>query len=529
MRIFGLPSADLISVFSPVKNADYATGASSNQTSCPTGKYAGCMTAPCYHTGKKDSAGNELVQCKCPVFDGPFELGQAGVPCDPNALTPPSADATAAGAQSVPPTYVWSAAHNPIVNHGPIDPPPTGCLPDMAGDKGCPLYSSTTTYPISAGSPLCRDVCKSYRTGIRLPGIQVGYTCAATLCTTVGIGQSTPPPPNPLGKATLLKKACGGLAEQSGLRAILAVEQLDQCSCCASQVCGCATPDANTQAEIAQLNAQQQTLEITPQCEINGTLCGASQLPALEAAVLPGSASVQVGNPATAFATITNAGPGNASTCSITPATTIPANFVFQTTNPATNALTGTPNTPVDIAQGASQSFVIAFTPSAAFPPTVVQLTFACANAGPAPQIVGVDTLNLSASTTPVPNIVALVASSDPGYVDIPGATGTGVFVIATVNLGSASQITASANTGTANLPVTLLVCQTDPTNGNCLASPQINVTTNIAAAATPTFGIFVTGSAAVADSPGVNRIFVTFTDSGGVLRGETSVAVRTQ
>jgi hypothetical protein len=32
-----------------------------------------------------------------------------------------------------------------------------------------------------------------------------------------------------------------------------------------------------------------------------------------------------------------------------------------------------------------------------------------------------------------------------------------------------------------------------------------------------------------VANSPGVNRVFVTFTDSGGVLRGETSVAVRTQ
>jgi hypothetical protein len=28
---------------------------------------------------------------------------------------------------------------------------------------------------------------------------------------------------------------------------------------------------------------------------------------------------------------------------------------------------------------------------------------------------------------------------------------------------------------------------------------------------------------------PGVNRVFVTFTDSAGTLRGETSVAVRTQ
>jgi hypothetical protein len=34
---------------------------------------------------------------------------------------------------------------------------------------------------------------------------------------------------------------------------------------------------------------------------------------------------------------------------------------------------------------------------------------------------------------------------------------------------------------------------------------------------------------ASLADMPGVNRAFVLFTDAGGVLRGETSVAVRTQ
>jgi hypothetical protein len=100
------------------------------------------------------------------------------------------------------------------------------------------------------------------------------------LCTTLGSGQNAPPPANPPGKANLLKNACGGLAEQSGLRAILALEQIDQCSCCASQVCGCATAgidiDAETQAEIARLNAQQEQLEITPQCQINGTLCGAT-------------------------------------------------------------------------------------------------------------------------------------------------------------------------------------------------------------------------------------------------------------
>jgi streptogramin lyase len=250
----------------------------------------------------------------------------------------------------------------------------------------------------------------------------------------------------------------------------------------------------------------------------------------LVAAVLPLSRSAEVGGtPPTAFATIINAGPSAATACTIAPATTIPASFLFQTTNPMTNALTGTVNTPANIASGAAQSFVIAFNPSAAFAPTNIAFTFACANASPATSLLGVNTLNLSASTTPVPDIVALAASGDPGFVDIPGATGTGVFAVATVNLGTAAQITASANTGTANLPVSLTICQTDPNSGICLATPSANVTTSIAANATPTFGIFATGSATVANLPGVNRVFVTFADGNGVLRGETSVAVRTQ
>jgi hypothetical protein len=258
--------------------------------------------------------------------------------------------------------------------------------------------------------------------------------------------------------------------------------------------------------------------------------CTPSSNLTLVAAVLPTSRSVEIGATPTAFATIINAGPTDATTCTIAPATSIPASFLFQTTDPTTNALTGTPNTPVNIAAGQAGTFVVAFTPTAALNPTNVAFTFTCANApSPVATITGVNTLNLSASSSPVPDIVALAASADPGYVDIPRATGTGDFAVATVNLGSASQITAAANTGTANLPVSLLVCETDPTNGNCLARPQTNVTTNIAANATPTFGIFVTGSAPVPDLPGVNRVFVTFTDAGGVLRGETSVAVRTR
>jgi hypothetical protein len=250
----------------------------------------------------------------------------------------------------------------------------------------------------------------------------------------------------------------------------------------------------------------------------------------LVAAVLPLSRSVEVGATPTAFATIINAGPDNASACTIAPATSIPASFLFQTTNPSTNAVTGSPNTPVNISAGQPQSFVIAFAPTAAFPPTNVAFTFTCANApSPAASTIGIDTLNLSASTTPVPDVIALAASGDPGYVDIPGTAGIGDFAVATVNLGVDATITAAANTGTATLPVTLTICQTNSSTGACMASPTPTVTTDIPPNATPTFGIFVAGSGTVSNSPGVNRIFVTFTDAGGVLRGETSVAVRTQ
>jgi hypothetical protein len=129
----------------------------------------------------------------------------------------------------------------------------------------------------------------------------------------------------------------------------------------------------------------------------------------------------------------------------------------------------------------------------------------------------------------PAPAILTLTASNNQGYVDIPGATGTGAFAVSTVNIGSDGIITVSTDTGAVTLPVSVTICQTDPATGACLGTPAANVTTTITANATPTFGIFVAGLAAVADLPGVNRVFVSFTDANGVLCGETSVAVRTQ
>ena len=131
----------------------------------------------------------------------------------------------------------------------------------------------------------------------------------------------------------------------------------------------------------------------------------------LVAAILPSSRSVQVGATATAFATIINAGSTKVTGCGISVLTNIAANFSYQATNPA-NQPVGNSNAPVDIAAGAAQSFVISLTPTAAIAPIDVQLSFACINTNPARVNPGLNTLLFSASATPVPDIVALAATT---------------------------------------------------------------------------------------------------------------------
>jgi hypothetical protein len=251
---------------------------------------------------------------------------------------------------------------------------------------------------------------------------------------------------------------------------------------------------------------------------------------ALAAAVLPSSRSVQLGNAATAFATLINAGPATAAGCTIAPITSVTAGFAYQTTNPATNALRGTPNTPVSLAAGAAQSFVIAFTPTTPLDPTGVALGFVCSTSPGAPVTPGVNTLLLSASATPVSDIVALAATaSNDGILHLPGNSGSNAFAVATVNLGASAMITAAANTGPASLPLAISICETSPATGQCLAAAGPSAAAVITKGATPTFGIFVAANADVPFLPATNRIFVEFSDANEIVRGSTSVAVETQ
>jgi sugar lactone lactonase YvrE len=248
----------------------------------------------------------------------------------------------------------------------------------------------------------------------------------------------------------------------------------------------------------------------------------------LLASVLPGSRSVQTGAPATIFATIINTGTAALSNCRVALAALPPAGLTlsYQTTNAATNALSGTANTPVTIAgNNGSQSFVVSFQGKDAFEQVGLPIDFSCSSAPPAASVTGVDTVDLAFSGTPTADIIALSATAtNNGIVDVPEGK-TGAFAVASTNLGATTPITVSVDTGTASLPVTATICQTSAT-GQCQAAPTPSLSVNFAGGATPTFSIFLQSNGTIALAPATARIFVRFEDANGGVHGSTSVAI---
>ena len=199
------------------------------------------------------------------------------------------------------------------------------------------------------------------------------------------------------------------------------------------------------------------------------------------AAVLPSSRSVQVNTPAAAFATVINTGQAMAAGCSIAPLTSVPRLVCFQTTDPATNQVTGLPNTPANIAAGAAQSFVFAITPTAPIASTDVQFSFGLRGHGSGARRRWAEHAFAFSLGHTVPDIVALAATTtNDGIVNIPGTNGAGAFAVATVNVGAAGSITASADTGNATLPVVISLCETNPPTGQCISTIGPTVTTQI-------------------------------------------------
>ena len=245
----------------------------------------------------------------------------------------------------------------------------------------------------------------------------------------------------------------------------------------------------------------------------------------IAASLLPVSRSVEVGQTASAFASIVNTSVNTAFGCSIAPSTSVAATFSYQATDAATNGPIGSPDTPIDIPGGASQSFVFSFTPTAPITPTDIALIFDCTNSDPAPVFTNLNTLLLSAETNAIPDVIGLTTTTDLQVLD--GTTT--LFAVGSANVGSTSGITVSLDDGGSNLPLNLQICETDPATGACSGPIGPSAQLTYAAGSTASFAVFVDALGVIEFSPAINRIFIRFTDGAGIVRGATSTAVRTQ
>ena len=254
-----------------------------------------------------------------------------------------------------------------------------------------------------------------------------------------------------------------------------------------------------------------------------------SEPTALAAAILPASRSGQVGSDLTAFVTLINGGSVAAEDCTIDLLANIPATLTYQTTDRLSNEPTGSPNTPTTIPPApGSQSFVVTLSLDAEFEPVDALLAYSCANADTVTPLAGLNTLLLSASTTPVPDVIALAATVDGDGVVRLDSAGNGAFSVASVNVGTTATISVSATTSTG---ASVALCESDPATAACInpTSPTFgDVSVDISNNGTPTFSIFASSGSPIASNAATNRIGVVFRDSTGNVRGQTSVAVET-
>jgi len=178
-------------------------------TNCPSGRYAGCMTAPCYFESVTIDGETFPVTCKCPVVEGVYTIGQDNATCD------------------LGPDMVWSAAVTPVTIEAETD----ACLPDSPGSFQCPLFEP----PVFCGNPpyvdvqdaqLCKEACQAAANCQGDEGVMETFLCDSTVCSSTSSSGA-------LQCATALAQG------NCNMTAIIEVEAQAKCSCCFESVCGC--------------------------------------------------------------------------------------------------------------------------------------------------------------------------------------------------------------------------------------------------------------------------------------------------
>ena len=263
----------------------------------------------------------------------------------------------------------------------------------------------------------------------------------------------------------------------------------------------------------------------------------------VNASILPSARSTTVGQAATAFAAITNGGDAEAVNCRLellnVGPNTINASFGYQTTTPA-NALSGTPNTPVNIAAGATQNFIFSLTPNSVFTETAAVIDFVCDNGVRASYLPGLTDFTLSSDAN-APDILAIGSTlSNDGVARVTTPTGFIPLALSAVNIGSGdpapdgpsspstgnneATMTVRPEAASLTLPVSFDICEANASSV-CIGPRGTTVTANIGDA--PSFFVVRVfgrgvGVPLFAD---VVRVNIAFDDAGGVERGRTSIA----
>lgn len=255
-------------------------------------------------------------------------------------------------------------------------------------------------------------------------------------------------------------------------------------------------------------------------------------------ATLPGARSGVIGgDPITVFASVANANRSVARNCSFVG--DYEPSLTYRETDAANSAI-GDENPFFELEPGTSRSFVLGYSPRVAFTPRAFYPRVVCGNAEAAP-VPGVNSILLSASDTPTPDILSIAATpSGDGVIRILSPGGRRFMSAAAVNIGAGdaapdgvdvafaneATITVSADTGTTVLPLDVTVCETG-SDGRCLQPAGTEVVTQIGDGA-KTFAVFVQASsdAGIAFDPANSRVYLRFRDAGGVVRSVTSAAV---
>lgn len=294
-----------------------------------------------------------------------------------------------------------------------------------------------------------------------------------------------------------------------------------------------ATPGAS-QVAFTATSGQSYKIAVDGKSGANGVVqlgwfSTATAQPNLVTAVLPNARSVLVGTTASGFMTVINAG-ADATNCKLAlPNTDFVGGFTYQTTN-SSNQTTGSPDTATNIAgNNGVQNFVFGVTPSTEFSEEVLTPLAVCTEGTSSSVTTGVNTFSLSSSSIQPADMLTISATlSGNGVIEMTSASDAGFVTVATAAIGADGPLTFSVNDGGAGLPIATSVCETNPVTSVCLAAASSSVTFTSVNGETRTFAAFVSATGDIPFSPGASRLFVTFDDAGGVSRGGSSVALRT-